>query len=139
MLRVNEHSFIRSIHRLLPSRDLLIWKINDQFAGGVPDAYYAGALASLFAEYKYLKALPKRPTTVVKSGISELQKIWLSRMHDMGHNVIFVVGWSDWAVIIKDNMWQEDLTAAWYDQHKIRRKDVAGFISDLCCIVMNDA
>ena len=72
---MNEHGFVRSVHRQL-SPDVFVWKINDKYAGGVPDAFYAGPARCLFIEYKYVK-LPKRDTTLVKTSLSEQQKLWL--------------------------------------------------------------
>ena len=59
---MNEHGFIKSVHRHLPT-DIFSWKIHDTFTGGVPDAMYAGPAGILFVEYKYTK-LPKKPTPI---------------------------------------------------------------------------
>ena len=76
---MNEHGFIRAVHRHLPD-NLFSWKIHDKFAGGVPDAMYVGPAGVLFIEYKYLKDFPKRPNTPVKINVSPLQIAWMEQI-----------------------------------------------------------
>ena len=79
---MNEHGFIRAVHRHLPD-NLFSWKIHDKFAGGVPDAMYVGPAGVLFIEYKYLKDFPKRPDTPVKINVSPLQVAWMKQMAEV--------------------------------------------------------
>ena len=76
---MNEHGFIRAVHRHLPD-NLFSWKIHDKFAGGVPDAMYVGPAGVIFIEYKYLKNFPKRPNTPVRINISPLQIAWMEQI-----------------------------------------------------------
>ena len=46
----------------------------------------------LFIEYKLIKALPKRETTMVKPNLSEQQKIWLRNAGKMGANTAVIIG-----------------------------------------------
>jgi hypothetical protein len=98
---MNEHSFIRSIHRKLP-KSVFVWKICDQYAGGVPDTYYSGIAADLWVEYKYVR-LPKRDTSKVDFGISELQKLWLIERKREGRNTCLVVGAEEGCLVIFDS------------------------------------
>lgn len=88
---MNEHSFIRSVHRKLPDT-IYKWKINDNYEGGVADAYYSGTGGDLWLEYKYIKELPARGNTVVRTSLSAQQKLWLNRRHNEGRNVGVVIG-----------------------------------------------
>lgn len=88
---MNEHSFIRSVHRKLPDT-IHKWKINDNYEGGVADAYYSGTGGDLWLEYKYIKELPARGNTVVRTSLSAQQKLWLNRRHSEGRNVGVVIG-----------------------------------------------
>ena len=97
---MNEHSFIRSVHRLLP-KDVYRWKINDNFAGGVPDAYYSGPKGDVWIEYKYVK-LPKKDHSEVRFGASAQQILWLCERKKEGRNVLLVVG-SDEGVVVFDS------------------------------------
>ena len=97
---MNEHGFIKSIHRTLP-KEVYRWKINDNFAGGVADAYYSGKVGDLWVEYKYVK-LPKRPESKVDFGASAQQIDWLCTRIDEGRNVYLVVGSEKGTLITKD-------------------------------------
>ena len=92
---MTEHSFIRALHKKIPST-VRIWKINDNFAGGVPDAFYRmkGKYngTHVWVEYKYIKSMPKRANTLVRPDLSELQKLWLKEAADSGEKAYCVVG-----------------------------------------------
>ena len=98
---MNEHSFVRSIHNALHP-DVYKWKIHDTYTGGVPDAMYAGPAGVLFVEYKYLKSLPKKDTTVIRHSLSALQQAWLERMSG-STPVALILGCEDTALIIVDD------------------------------------
>jgi hypothetical protein len=89
---VNEHSFIKAIHRKLP-KDIYRWKVSDRFTGGVPDCYYEGSKGALWVEYKYLKSLPKKTSTLINPGVSKLQLAWLERAERNGVNTMLVAGY----------------------------------------------
>lgn len=88
---MNEHSYIKSIHNKLPS-SIYKWKINDNFQGGVADAYYSGPAGDLWIEYKYLSRPPKRADTVIKTCLTDQQLYWLKSRQSEGRNVALVVG-----------------------------------------------
>lgn len=126
---MNEHGFVRSVHRQL-SPDVFVWKINDKYAGGVPDAFYAGPARCLFVEYKYVK-LPKRDTTLVKTSLSEQQKLWLDRMLGMDKQVALVIG-SVLGSIIIDKNWDHPIPTGLFRQHAMSTQAVAQWISSFC-------
>ena len=96
---MNEHSFIKAFHKKLdPS--IKIWKIYDPYQGGVPDALMFGSAGQmLFVEYKYVKALPKRSTTIVKPALSAQQSDWLRDKAARNINVLVVLGTEDGVVL----------------------------------------
>lgn len=100
---MNEHGYVRKIHKKLKATKRLkrVWKINDNFQGGVPDAFYLGS-DELWIEYKYLKQLPKRKTTLVVPDTSDLQVLWLKDLQESGKNAWCVVGHPGGAWIIED-------------------------------------
>lgn len=126
---MNEHGFVRSVHRQL-SPDVFVWKINDKYAGGVPDAFYAGPARCLFIEYKYVK-LPKRSTTLVKTSLSEQQKRWLDRMSSMDKHVAIVIGSAIGNIII-DKDWDYPIPTGLFRQRAMSTKAVAQWISAFC-------
>ena len=88
---MNEHSYIKAIHRLLPS-SVYKWKINDNFHGGVADAYYSGEGGDLWVEYKYISKPPKRPTTAIKTCLTDQQLNWLESRQGEGRSVALIIG-----------------------------------------------
>jgi hypothetical protein len=106
---MNEHSFIRAVHGYLPP-EVFRWKIHDTFAGGVPDAFYAGPASTLFVEYKYVKAFPKRPTSPIKTTLSAQQIHWLNAMHQYNQPVAVVIGCEKQAVILQNKAWDSTLS-----------------------------
>lgn len=99
---MDEHGFVRSIHRLLPP-EVYVWKINDRYAGGVADAFYHGPDGKiLFVEYKYLKKLPTKGKTILRTGLSSLQIEWLTQRQNAGLNVAVILGTPIGGVFITD-------------------------------------
>ena len=88
---MNEHSYIKAIHRLLPT-SVYKWKINDNFHGGVADAYYSGKGGDIWIEYKYISKPPKKPTTIIRTCLTDQQLNWLQTRQEEGRNVALVIG-----------------------------------------------
>lgn len=129
---MNEHSFVKSVHRKLP-RSIYRWKIHDSFTGGVPDAMYAGPSGMLFVEYKYLKNLPKKDTTVITTGLSPLQLNWLNQMMGYGHLCVVAIGSSRGIFVISDtNTLNENISNAKFQSLLISLDE---FIEYICNMV----
>ncbi len=122
---MNEHSFVKSIHRKIPAV-VHKWKIHDTYAGGVPDAFYSGPNGVLFIEYKYIKNLPKRNTTTLKHTLSKLQIQWLNRVSE-GAKVAVVIGVEDTAIIIT-SAFGEEITKQQYLEKCVDRHAVSKWI-----------
>lgn len=133
---MNEHSFIRAVHRRLPA-DVLRWKINDSYAGGVPDAFYAGAARCLFVEYKFVK-IPVRNSTNLKINLSEQQKLWLDKMQNIDQSVAVVVGSQTNALILTNGAWNESINKATYLQLASNVTNVAIWIHNHCWMRNHD-
>jgi len=129
---VNEHSFIDAVHRLLPTDPFIKWKIHDIYTGGKPDAYYCGPASDLWIEYKYLPALPKRPTTAIKIDISLIQIDWLSRLAAFGRPVWVVVGSPKQAVILTIEEALGPITQAEYLRRAITFRELGSRIKEHC-------
>ena len=125
---MNEHSFVKAVHRKL-SPDVYRWKIHDTYTGGVPDAMYAGPAGLLFVEYKYLKSLPKKPTTPIKTGLSALQLQWLERMCVYNILAIVIIG-SPVGCSILTNGFNRTLTTNDFSG-EVEVAEVATFIHEL--------
>lgn len=127
----NEHTFVRSIHGILRRKHpkLYVWKINANYAGGVPDAYYS-MKSDLWVEYKYLKSLPQKPETIVQYRLSELQKDWLIRRDAEGRDVCVVVGSPQGNLIFPGTAWRRPITSADFISRAVDNIEVAAYIYD---------
>jgi hypothetical protein len=127
---LNEHGFIKAVHRHL-SPEVYRWKIHDTYTGGVPDAFYCGPAGSLWVEYKYIK-LPKRKTTMVTFGLSELQQIWLTKVALYGQTTLLAIGWQQSAQVfygphITQTASQDELV-----NNSLSFKELASLITQHC-------
>lgn len=129
---MNEHGFIKSVHRYLPS-DVFVWKIHDTFAGGVPDAFYAGPAGILFVEYKYVKKLPSKDTTAIRTSLSVQQALWLDRMVNSKQHAALVIGCEQLAVALVNGQWNVPLLKDDYVKRAVSRKEIAGWITEVVC------
>lgn len=93
---MTEAGYIAAVHRHLPS-SVYKWKIADRFARGVPDVFYSGDRNSLFAEFKFLKTVPKRAFT---PRLSAQQLKWLKQRHAEGRHVAVIVGTPAGGIVI---------------------------------------
>jgi hypothetical protein len=127
---LNEHGFIKAVHRHL-SPEVYRWKIHDTYTGGVPDAFYCGPAGSLWVEYKYIK-LPKRKTTVVTFGLSELQQIWLTKVAHYGQTTILAVGWEQSVQVFYGPQIPKTTTQDELVTDSLSRKELVALITQHC-------
>ena len=132
---MNEHSYIRSIHKQLKKQTSAvdIWKINDNYAGGVPDTVYFGNKSVLWIEYKYIKQLPKRNTTVIdltkpQQYLSLLQQQWLEEKHLKNIRTTVIVGSPEGSVIFPDLLWKTPITVKSFTTNAIDTCKIATYI-----------
>jgi hypothetical protein len=111
----------------LPS-EVFRWKIHDTFAGGVPDAFYAGRLRTLFVEYKYVKTFPKRDTSPIRTSLSTQQMHWLNRLHDLNQPVAVVIGCEKLAVVLTNKTWSEYIPKKDFMHKAVSFADVSNWI-----------
>jgi len=123
---MNEHSFVKSIDRKLP-KEVLVWKIADRYSGGVPDAMYAGPKGILFIEYKYVKSLPKKLETVIKTTLSPLQEQWITRMQGWNHSVLLVIGSTDKSCLILNKL-TKNISKAYYQNNSTTNQNLVELI-----------
>lgn len=125
-----ENTFIASIRKHLP-KDLYVLKNNNQFHAGVPDLWISGKSADLWIEAKYI-ILPKRPDTLIKIDLSELQKNWLRSRFDEGRNVAVIVGSPKGGVYLEGVSWDYTHTAESFLSLLKTRQELAKRITQHC-------
>ena len=131
---MTEHAYIRSIHSRLRKDAPSVYarKINDPYQGGVADAYYSDS-RDMWIEYKYLKALPKRATTRIEPGLSELQKDWLRERHAQGRNVAVIIGSPDGSMILPGITWDATINQADFISSAVDKSQVVAYIKSQVC------
>lgn len=128
-----ESKYTASIHKLLP-KTIYKWKINDNFQGGVPDAYYSGHGGDLWIEYKYLQKLPKRTDTLIVPQLRSLQIRWLNDRSAEGRNCLVVVGCPDGSYIFNSDTWGEGVTTEVFKNGMVTRQAIADEIVSICAL-----
>lgn len=96
-----ESQYTRNVHKRIPP-SVQAWKINDNFYVGVADAFYRnldGPGVPLWIEYKLIKTLPKKDTTLIKPKLSEMQIKWLHDARRAGERAYVVVGYKSQGAI----------------------------------------
>ena len=128
---MNEHSYIRKIHSLLP-RAVYRWKVHDVITNGIPDCYYDSIHGrNLWVEYKWRPTLPKKPDTVIVPELSALQRAWLGERFDRGFDVRVIVGTPQGGIIYHDpDEWIDGITTEHAKKRILLDKDIAAFIED---------
>jgi hypothetical protein len=129
---MNEHSYIKAIHNRLPL-SVYKWKINDNYQGGVADAYYSGNAGDLWIEYKYLARPPKRTNTEIKTCLTDQQRHWLRSRQKEGRNVALVIGMAPSKEYeFTDNLivtdFTQTITLKTFSRHAVTRQAVADYI-----------
>jgi len=128
---MDEHGFIRSVHRHLPKKGITVWKINDNFRGGVPDAYYSGPKGDIWIEYKYLRQVPKRAGTLIVPSLRPQQIKWLEKEHSFGRQVYCIVGCKSGGHVFEYPDWVNGIPTEFFNKSIRKQKQLAAWICSL--------
>lgn len=126
-----ETVFIRSVHAKLPSDGTAPFfeKQNNPYSAGTPDVYYSGTDGDMWIEYKFMKELPKRATTMVVPDLSPDQKRWLGNRLDEGRNVYVVMGvGAKHAILYRNREWLTPISVKELQAKLVLRQDLADWI-----------
>lgn len=136
---MNESDYTQAVHKRLPA-SVKAWKIRDDYQGGVADAFYRrrdGEKGTpLWIEYKYIKTLPKRDTTMIVADLSELQKGWLKEAEQAGEEVRVIIGYGSEGVMLSLDEAVGGVSKADFQQRLEPYKGISLAITN---IVMNHA
>lgn len=125
---MRESQYTQAIHRHLP-KEVYRWKINDNFQGGVPDAYYSGTKADLWVEYKYLQKLPKRETTLIVPNLSTLQLDWLRTREREGRKIVVIIGSPEGGCVLYCSQWESGISLSHFRNEAMSKKELASWIT----------
>jgi len=136
---LNEHGYIRSVHRHLPA-EMHKWKIHDNYAGGVPDCWYAGPHGNIWVEYKWIAALPKRGSTVIKPNLSAQQLAWLIKMSGQDISCACIIGSPDGGILLTEtDHWEHGLVKSVLNKANVLpAKDIARWLIQHCMEAESD-
>lgn len=124
-----ETTFITSIHKKLPEPPPYHEKNNNPFNSGTPDVFYSGNEGDLWVEYKFMKELPKRPTTLVVPDLSPGQKRWLGNRLDEGRNVAVIMGVGPkHGILYRNREWLVPISTSELQAKLVLRQDLADWI-----------
>ena len=133
---MNEHGYIRSIHRHLPA-DMHKWKVHDNYAGGVPDCWYAGPHGNIWVEYKWINSLPKRDTTVIKPNLSAQQLAWLIKMSGHSISCACIIGCSEGGILLTEqDTWLNGISKK--TVNLTPAKSIARWLTQICMEMETD-
>ncbi|WP_067586541.1 hypothetical protein [Endozoicomonas ascidiicola] len=131
---MNEHSFTRSVLKHLPKSQYR-WKINDNFAGGVPDFFYEGKARDIWVEFKFIKPFPKRDHTLIDltapKYLSKLQQQWLTRRYELRQDCYVVVGSEHGGFICPELSWKTPFPAHYLRNHSVSNKELASLLDKM--------
>lgn len=108
------------------------WSVHDSFTAGVPDHWYSGWKADLWAEYKYFPKSKNKFNLVSGKApkLSMLQQHWLNRKLKQGRNVCVIVGFPQGALVLDNGEWMNEITEV--ENKIITVKELAREIEKRC-------
>ena len=130
-----ETVFSASVHRHLPPiRELYREKMNNPYHGGTPDWWYSGK-RDLWLEHKFLPRLPQKGNiwlcnpNVKQPILSRLQQQWLHDRYAEGRNVGVLIGVPTGGVILRDLVWEDEISVGVFRALVVPRQQLAGWIT----------
>lgn len=128
---MNEHGFTRAVMRLLP-KDVHVQSMTTASTSyaGTPDRYI-DYKHDLWVEFKYAQTTGRHGVAVEKM-LSPLQKRWLRRRYNAGHNACVIVGLpSDRArgIVLEDpSEWECRVVPEWIIERIKTAPELANYI-----------
>lgn len=119
-----ESTFIKSIHRLIPS--VYAEKMNNPYRSGTADVWYSGELGDLWIEYKFIPRIPR--SLEILPDLTPRQLRWLGNRFDEGRNIAVVLGTPLGGVIYRDKSWCRPLTSEEIEPLLSSKADIARWI-----------
>lgn len=129
---MNEHTFARRLTSTLRAKGAYVWKINANFAGGIPDVWVAGNNTDLWLELKWIRETPKRMSTILKPALSAQQENWLTGRYLQGVRVKVLLATPDGCYLFHTpDEWRAGVTFGELCERRIPHKDVGNLLGRL--------
>lgn len=90
---------------------------------------YAGRAGVLFVEYKYLKNLPKKETTLIKTCLTPIQASWLERMKQCCP-VALMIGHNTKVLVLTNNFYTQ-MTKMHYNEASVSKDSAVNWIKQI--------
>lgn len=107
-----ETNFSNALRDALPE-GIYSMKNNNEYIAGIPDLWFSGSKADLWAELKFVPKLPVRSPLRPYKLLSELQVKWLRERHLEGRNVCVIIGCKQGVkfagIVLQDLAWEKDI------------------------------
>ena len=131
---MNENQYSATVGKKLRTAGMFSWKINDNYAGGVPDMFIEGDVAEAWCENKYIKALPKRGTTMIdltntNKFLSQLQMDWLERRWHRHKDAYVLVGCPEGDALFQNLDWMTPISTEDFRSRLITRITLVEFFA----------
>lgn len=123
---MNESQFTSNVHKRV-TKNVHCWKIRDDFNNKKVDAFYrykCGLGSPTWIEYKYIKKLPKRGTTVIKPDLTAGQREFLNDANRAGESGLVIIGYKSQGVILKPHEF-DGITTEQFTQRLMTYNDLA--------------
>ena len=126
-----ENNFIKSVHAHLPRmEDFYRMKNNNVFNSGIADCWYSGK-RDLWVEYKFT-TIPKRDSTTIVPGLSDLQTDWCKSRKAEGRNVLVILGSPKGGIVLRSVTEWAQITTGYLKSHLHSRAELAQFLLKEC-------
>ena len=127
-MRKPETTYRLSVEKHLP-RHLHREKMANPYRGGTADSWYSGPKKDLWVEYKYLRTIPQRRSTI-EVGLTAMQSRWLTMRRAEGRSVAVVLGTPGGGIVITDGSWETPIPIR---SQLFDRKQIAAWIEGVTC------
>jgi len=124
---MNESTTTQYYHKKLRAKGIYCLKLCLTHNSGVPDSWIVGDTGSMWIEFKYIKALPKRANTIVPDGLSALQRKWIEERIEQGVRVAVIICTPEGDVIRYGT--EKALTTAKFKQRMVPRKTLVDHLA----------
>lgn len=124
---MNESTTTQYYHKKLKAAGAYCLKLSLTHESGVPDSWISGKSGNMWIEFKYIKELPKRETTIIKTCFTELQQLWAKQRVAEGRHVVLIICTPE-GDVVRHGSSHKQLTTERFKTRMVPRKQVIEWI-----------